>query len=158
MNNKTLLPKTSSKAINYKQGRNHRPLRLGNRICVSHTSVQAAATCTQHSGSNERLDPHKRSAQLDFLEKIPGVYERARACGCPGETATEKKPKYWRDKGREDGEQKEENETTKEGDLDEERRQEERRREGKGGGKARSGRRRIRRYEGRKSPSVWRRS
>lgn len=81
-------------------------------------------------GVARRLDPHKRSAQLDFLEKILGVHE---AYGCPGETAPTKKPKYRRDKGREDGEQKEENETAKEDDLDEERRQEERRREGKGG-------------------------
>ncbi|KAL0124656.1 hypothetical protein PUN28_006487 [Cardiocondyla obscurior] len=32
------------------------------------TSAQAAAT-----RSSERLDPHKRSTQLDFLEKIPSA-------------------------------------------------------------------------------------
>lgn len=70
---------------------------------MSHTSVQAAATRTQHSGNSERLDPHKRSAQLDFSEKILGVYERARAYGCPGETATKKKLKHWRDKAAKTG-------------------------------------------------------
>jgi len=43
-------------------------------------------------------------------------------CGCPREAAKKKKKKlkYWRNKGYEDGKQKEENEATKEDDLDEE--------------------------------------
>lgn len=42
------------------------------------TSAQAAAARTRHSGNSERTDPHKRSAQLDFFEKILGVCVRLR--------------------------------------------------------------------------------
>ncbi|KAM0731079.1 hypothetical protein ACS0PU_002562 [Formica fusca] len=43
------------------------------------TSAQAAATRARHSGNSERTDPHKRSAQLDFFEKILGVCVREHA-------------------------------------------------------------------------------
>lgn len=66
-------------AINYKQGQPptlHSPRFASEMEYACH---KCASCGNAHSGNSERTDPHKRSAQLDFFEKILGVCAREHA-------------------------------------------------------------------------------